>query len=95
MAVDDTLARLPGAFSCNLETQPLTGLAGLLASQMSFSQCHRCLSCKVQMDQPSTSRGEPATKVETEADITGHSCFVLTFLRIHKYIKKKNYLNLI
>ena len=37
MAVDDTLARLPGAFSCNLETcQPLTGLAGLLASQMSF-----------------------------------------------------------
>jgi len=31
---------------------------------------------QVQMDLPSASRGEPATKVETEAHITGHSCFV-------------------
>ena len=37
MAVDDTLARLPGAFSCNLETcQPLTEIASLLASQTTF-----------------------------------------------------------
>ena len=74
---DDAFARIPAAFSCNLETcQPLMEIALLLASQMSFSQRRRCRSCKVQMGQPSASRGEPATKVETEAHITGHSCFV-------------------
>ena len=42
-----------------------------------FSQRRRCLSCEVQMDQPSTSREGPAIKVETEAHITGHSCLLL------------------
>ena len=42
-----------------------------------FSQRRRCLSCKAQMDQPSASREGPATKVETEAPITGHSCLLL------------------
>ena len=41
-----------------------------------FSQRRRCLSCKVQMDQPSASREGPATKVETEAHITEHSCLL-------------------
>ena len=41
-----------------------------------FSQRRRCLSCEVQMDQPSTSREGPAIKVETEAHITEHSCLL-------------------
>jgi hypothetical protein len=34
-----------------------------------FSQLRRCLSCKVQMDQPSTSRAERGTNAKTEAQL--------------------------
>ena len=34
-----------------------------------FSQRRRCLSCEVQMDQPSTSRAERGTNAKTEAQL--------------------------
>ena len=76
-AVNATFARLPAAFSCNLETcQPLMEFARLLASQMIFSQFRRCLSCKVQMDQPSASRAERGTKAKIEAQLLSNWDFL-------------------
>ena len=50
--------------------------ARLLASQMIFSQFRRCLSCKVQMDQPSASRAERGTKAKIEAQLLSNWDFL-------------------
>ena len=71
-------APIPGAVQLQLGNVSITdGDCSSYCEPNEFSQRRRCLSCEVQMDQPSTSREGPAIKVETEAHITGHSCLLL------------------